>query len=215
MNNWQERFKKSLQACNKKSGKCRELIVANPASEQQIFAIESELGTHLPANFRNVLQNFSAHVEMTWQLTRETDIPPLLRGIFRGDCRWDVSRIIDLEKERLDWVKNCYPNPNDSYDRVWHNKLAFQDIPNGNMLALDLSIKDSPVVYLSHDGSSFHGTILGKSFSDFIERWSLVGFAGAEDWQLEKFVNDKQNGIDPFCEKAKLWRNWFELDVNV
>jgi hypothetical protein len=215
MNNWQERFDKSLQACAKKNGICRELIIANPATEQQISSIETELNISIPSSFRDVLLNFSKHVEVIWQLPRNSDIPEIFRGVFRGDCHWNIENLIDLEKNRLDWVSQCFPNPNDAYDRVWHKKLAFQHISTGDLLALDLEVEGSPVVYLSHDGDPFHGTILGNNFSDFIERWSLIGCVGAEDWQLEKFVSDKTHGLEPLSDKAKKWREWFELDINV
>jgi hypothetical protein len=215
INNWRERFEKSLEACAKKKGSCRELIVASPATEQQVISIETELGISIPPSFRNVLLNFSEHVEVIWQLPRNSGILEIFRGIFRGDCHWNIADLIELEKIRLDWVNKCFPNAHDPYDRVWHNKLAFQHIPNGNILAIDLDIESSPVVYLSHEGDPFHGTILGDDFSDFIERWSLLGCVGPEDWQLEIFVSDKAHGLEPLTEKAKKWREWFELDISV
>lgn len=122
--------------------------------------------------------------------------------------------LVALEQERQGWVRNCFPDPNDSYDRIWHNKLAFQDVGNGDMLALDLRVVDSPVVYLSHEGDDFHGTILAHNFLDFVDRWSLLGFVGAEDWQLEKFVNSPSDGLDPNGDNAKMWREWFGLKIH-
>lgn len=79
------------------------------------------------------------------------------------------------------------------------------------MLAIDLLVQEGSVVYLSHEEGDLHGTVLGNDFADFIDRWSLIGFVGAEDWQLENFIHSKTNGLDPYGENAKAWREWFGL----
>jgi hypothetical protein len=124
-----------------------------------------------------------------------------------------MARLPDLEEQRLNWIKHCYPTIDDPYDRVWHNKLAFLDVHNDDMLALDLDSVDSPVVYLSHDGSDFHGTVLGKNFVDFVDCWSLIGVVGAEDWRFERFVSTRSEGLEPRSEFASQWRDWFGLKV--
>jgi hypothetical protein len=213
--NWPKRFEAALQACAHLKGECQELIVTPPAAAQQVEEVEAKLGQPLPESFRSVLLNFSAHVEVGWKLPNDVVRPEVFRDIFRGDCRWNSARLIDLEEERLSWIKHCYPNLDDPYDRLWHNKLAFLDVYNGDMLALDLDLAAAPVVYLSHDGSDFHGTLLGKNFADFIERWSLIGLAGAEDWQFEPFVSTRSEGLEPHGHHASQWRDWFGLRVDL
>ncbi len=68
------------------------------------------------------------------------------------------------------------------YNVVWHGKLAFHDVPSGDQLAFDLNEPSNPVVYLSHDDGEGHGYRLGNDFIDFVERWSMVGCTGPEDW---------------------------------
>lgn len=196
--------------------------------------VEAQLNRPIPASFRSVLTGYSSHLELRWFLKRNTkprklrkkslsllkpqeklpvwiEPPEQLKGIFSGHCYWNLNDLIPLEKERQDWVENCFPNVDDPYDSVWHNKLAFLPVGNGDMLAIDLLVQEGPVVYLSHEDGDLHGTVLGNDFSDFIDRWSLIGFVGAEDWQLENFLHSETNGLDPYGENAKAWREWFGL----
>ncbi len=213
-NSLQQRFEAALQACAALRGDCRPLVVAPPVSIGQVEAIEQQLGQRLPSSFRTVLTTFSAHVEVTWFLPNDLEVPDLFRGVFSGDCRLDINRLIELEDGRHGWVEHCFPNPDDPYDRIWHNKFAFQDVGNGDMLAIDLAVDDGPVLYLSHEGDDFHGSLLAHNFIDFIERWSMIGFVGAEEWQLEKFVSSHTSGLEPHGEPARLWRQWFGLQLD-
>ncbi len=110
------------------------------------------------------------------------------------------------------WIERVFPDPEDPYDRIWHGKLSFQDVPNGDQLTLDLGGGSDPsVVYLSHEGDVSLGMRLGRDFIDFVDRWSLLGCVGPEDWQLENFVAPT-GGLDPDSENGRLWRRWFGLE---
>ena len=88
------------------------------------------------------------------------------------------------------------------YSRLWRDCLGFLNLTEGHLpdfdqdglvpedewegdvLAFDLSSADPepPVIYLSHDGASCHGQVLGHNFVDFMERLlSLGGFGATED----------------------------------
>lgn len=200
--------------------------------------VEAKLDRPIPVSFRSVLTGYSSHQELCWFLKRRPkpgkfrdffqtvqkrdgklqewiDPPNQFKGIFSGHCYWNLNCLLTLEKERQDWVENCFPNIDDPYDRVWHNKLAFLPVGNGDMLAIDLLVQEGPVVYLSHEDGNLHGSVLGKDFSDFIDRWSLIGFVGAEDWQLENFIHPGMKGLDSNGENAKAWREWFGLHFEI
>ena len=52
------------------------------------------------------------------------------------------------------WIDICYPDYNNPYDKIFHNKLAFQKVSNGDLFAIDLEEESyGKIVYLSHDGS--------------------------------------------------------------
>ena len=172
----------ALRACDTIGGEARRLNIAPPASNEEVIRVENVLGLTLPLSFRRVLTDFSASIDLSWFLPQEIELPIEFRGIFRGQCSWDLSRLIDIDKGRKGWVENCFSNENDDYDRVWHNKLAFLEVGNGDCLAFDLDYSpDSPIVYLSHDVGEGHGYRLGDNFVDFIDKWSLLGCPGAED----------------------------------
>ena len=121
----------------------------------------------------------------------------------------------ELARVYREWVET-FPNVEDPYDNVWHHKFAFADVPNGDQLAFDLKFMlDPPVVYLSHDDGEGHGYRLGNDFIDFMERWSLLGCPGNEDWQMMPFLPDATSGLDVYGENARMWREWFGLDFDV
>jgi len=194
----------------------RPLQVGTPATETEVLAVESELRLRLPESFRDVVLNFSSEVYWRWFLPDGTRPPETFRQIFSGECAWSLNRLVQLEENRQSWLKVCFPNVNDPYDAVWHNKLAFIEVGNGDLIALDLANSqeaDTPVVYLSHEGDDFHGYQLGHNFSDFIERWSLLGCPGAEDWQMLPFTSSPQSCLEPYSENAVQWREWFGLKL--
>jgi hypothetical protein len=124
-----------------------------------------------------------------------------------------LNLLVRFEEGRQGWVKTCFPDTDNAYDAVWHDKLVFLEVDNGDAIALDLKFSGAPVVYLSHDGSHMHGYRLGDSFVDFMERWSLLGCPGADDWQMEPFISSQTSGLEPYGEKAKQWCEWFGLTV--
>ncbi len=233
-NSWTQRCKDVTQACKQLDVGCRELIILPPASEREVEKVEAKLGRPIPASFRSVLTGYSSHLELRWFLKKSPkprrfgnffptlyrreeklrewiDPPEQFEGIFSGYGYWNLNSLINLEKERQDCVEICFPNIDDPYDCVWHKKLAFLTVGNGDMLAIDLLVQEGPVVYLSHEDGNLHGTVLGKDFADVIDRWSLIGFVGAEDWQLENFIHPETNWLDPNGENAIAWREWFGL----
>jgi hypothetical protein len=207
--NWKQRWENALLACSNLGGRADELVIANPATISDVEKIEAEIQLKLPESFRRVITGYSSSVHMYWRLPTEIELPKPFEGIFCGICEWDLSMLPELEARRKGWIESCFPNSDHSYDRVWHNKLAFHGVDNGDMLALDLSKNPSPVVYLSHDDEEMHGYILGMDFEDFIDKWSQLGCPGTEDWQMIPFIHDSVSGLDPDCQNANAWRKLF------
>ncbi len=119
-----------------------------------------------------------------------------------------------MEESRQSWIEVCFPNPDDPDDAVWHDKLSFLEVGNGDQLAINMKKDESPfVTYLSHELDEMHGWRLGPDFIDFVNKWSLLGCSGPEDWQFAPFVTDRISGIDPESENARLWRSWFGLEI--
>jgi hypothetical protein len=155
----------------------------------------------LPSSFRRVLAGFSAEVEVFWSLPNDVDPPGPCRQIFGGECAWSLRRMSEIAHWYQEWLKVF--DVNDPYDRVWYGKLAFAEVGNGDNIAFDPEhAQDVPIIYLSHDGGEGHGCRLGNNFVDFIERHTLLGCPGYEDWQMMPFLPDATSGLDAYGENA-------------
>jgi len=116
-----------------------------------------------------------------------------------------LDLLLDYEDDRKGWVKEVYPDYNNEYDRVWHNKMSFHQVGNGDYIAIELEPENyEKVVYLSHDGSENHGLYIADNFKEFLMNYAAIGCTGGEDWQWEPFYT-KGKGIDPTCENAQAW----------
>jgi len=212
---WQTRWEAALTACERLGGAARPLEIAPPATEDEVIAIERALGYPLPASFRTILTAFSKRVSFAWFLPRPFPLPHPLRGIFCGQCQWDIARLLALEEERQGWITQVFPNRDDPYDRVWHQKLAFMPIQNGDYLTIDLQAgDDGPVVYASHDDGEGHGYAFGANFIDFIDRWTQLGCPGGEDWQILPFVESAISYINPHSTNAANWKGIIDLRID-
>lgn len=193
-------------------GEVFEFIFEPPAKEEDIIIVEKELGLILPSSFRNTLLNVSSQCYFSWSLPDDFELPNPLQQIFSGNLSWDLEELKSINEEKDKWIKEAYPNPENSYDKVWHNKLAFQDVENGDFLAIDLSPQNyGKIVFLSHDDGSGHGVVMAEDFEKLLENWIPLGCPGAEDWQWLPFVKDQVSGIDPNCENAKIWKSLIKL----
>jgi len=155
---------------------------------------------------------FSRCVDVAWQLPAGFKPPGELRKVTSGGCGWDLNRLAEIDQGRVKMLRAAFPDRSKPYDAVWHNKLAFYEVPNGDYFAIDLATADrAPVVYLSHDDGSGHGYELGVDFVDFIERHSRLGNPGPEDWKWLPFATSPQALLDPDGQAGKVWRGWFGL----
>lgn len=210
---WSARWDAALRACRNLNGDSRELVIRGPAGARRIVEAQRYLEVPLPEEFRRVLTEFSAEVCLRWFFPRDFRMPEPFQEIFSGECSWSLDRLLEMEDNRKEWVRCCFPNPKDPYDRVWHEKLAFLEVGNGDLLALDNAKSPAPVVYLSHEGDDFNGVELGANFIDFIERSTLLGCVGPECWQVSSFLTATASYLDPYGPNATRWRGVFGLNL--
>jgi hypothetical protein len=219
MDKWQETLDLFMKAIEKVGGDVTGYKFYAPVDLLVVREIEENLGMTLPKSFVKVVTEYASGMDMNWELPdrkHEYDepIPQALRSIFAGSFNWSLKNLIEVENGRRGWEKEVFRDENDAYDKVWHNKLAFVDIENGDYLAFDLSIPDDPpVIYLSHDDGEGHGYRLGDNFIDFMDKWIRVGCVGCEEWQLTPFMDSSTSGINPDSVNAQLWCKW--LDVRI
>ena len=209
-----ELFKKRLNLFLEKiedlGGETDPLTIEKPATEEEVKAVEAQLGYTLPPHFREVLLENTAHLEFGWNISkfleeREDFLSDELRGVYYSDLLFGLDLLLDYEDNRQGWVREVYPDYNNEYDRVWHNKMAFLHIVNGDYIAIELERKNyGKVVYVSHDGSENHGLYIADNFKEFLMNYAAVGCTGGEDCQWEPFYT-KGKGIDPTSKNAKTW----------
>ena len=216
-----ELFKKRLNLFLEKiedlGGEVEPLTIEKPATEEEIKAVEAKLGYTLPPHFREVLLENTAHLEFGWDIDdiideEDISLPDKLAEIFRGKLLFGLDLLLDYEQDRQDWEGEVYPNSDKEYDRVWHNKMSFFQVGNGDYIAIELEPENyGKVVYLSHDGSENHGLYIADNFKEFLMNYAAVGCTGGEDWQWEPFYT-KDKGIDPTCENAQAWHKVLGID---
>ena len=209
-----ELFKKRLNLFLEKiedlGGEVEPLTIEKPATEDEIKAVEAKLGYTMPPHFREVLLENTAHLEFGWDIDdiideEDISLPDKLVEIFRGKLLFGLDLLLDYEEDRQDWEGEAYPNSDKEYDRVWHNKMSFFQVGNGDYIAIELEPENyGKVVYLSHDGSENHGLYIADNFKEFLMNYAAVGCTGREDWQWEPFYT-KGKGIDPTSKNAKTW----------
>ena len=209
-----ELFKKRLNLFLEKiedlGGETDPLTIEKPATEDKIKAVEAKLGYTLPPHFREVLLENTAHLEFGWDIDdiideEDISLPDKLAEIFRGKLLFGLDLLLDYEGDRQDWKGEVYPNSDKEYNRVWHNKMSFFQVGNGDYIAIELEPENyGKVVYLSHDGSENHGLYIADNFKEFLMNYAAVGCTGGEDWQWESFYT-KDKGIDPTSKNAKTW----------
>ena len=198
-------------------GETDPLTIEKPATEEEIKAVEAKLGYTLPPHFREVLLENTAHLEFGWDIDdiideEDISLPDKLAEIFRGKLLFGLDLLLDYEQDRQDWEGEVYPNSDKEYDRVWHNKMSFFQVGNGDYIAIELEPENyGKVVYLSHDGSENHGLYIADNFKEFLMNYAAVGCTGGEDWQWEPFYT-KDKGIDPTCENAQAWHKVLGID---
>jgi hypothetical protein len=228
---WHSRWDALRKACEYRqatgrwaegAGKPPRFEFAPPATEREVVAVEQTLGCAIPASFRKVLLEYSAHVCIEWALPDGVCPPDAFGGVWSGECRWDLRSLPELQKSHREWIDGCFTGkqPADwekpqyliEYDLVWHGKFAFLEVGNGDMIAIDVAHADEqPVVYLSHEDGSQHGYRLGRDFEDYVDRLSLLGCVGSENWQLAPFLSAPRSLLETNSENARLWRQWIGL----
>lgn len=185
----------------------------NPISRYPaVFSAEFDsasrkLGVELPVELVSLVEMGGLCGGWNLGQSGRTLLPKASAEVQWGTVDLSLDEIVRAENSRQGWVEACFPDPDNAYDRVWHGKFGFHTVPNGDCLALDIESNSRPVVYLSHDDGEGHGVLLAPTLVEFLERWSLLAFAGPEDWLMISFVEVGGGGLLPRAAAAKEWRS--------
>lgn len=209
-----------LSAVVARGGKRKALTVAPPASEHEVAAVEHTLATALPPSFRSLLTSFAAEVRVWWWNGSAPREPRELSDLATfGELSWSLNGLLFLEELRGSleeiYADASYTFAEEHVARALHarevlrDKLAFQMVGNGDLIAIDL--KTEAVVYLDHSGDieGGHGVVLAPSFPAFVTRFTNIGCSGP-DWFILKHVYSA-DGIDDGAPAAVAFRRWLGL----
>lgn len=192
---WKNDWDFMISVAEKKDWDYSEPEIKKAVSEEEIAALEKELGVIYPFDFKQILTEYASAVHFNWHM--DEDEIEGFESLFCGGSDgllWDFKYLKPFYESYLGWIKQCFADPSDEYNKVWHNKIPFLEVGNGDRIAFDIPDDEGncPIIFLSHDGSDFHGSRLAANFIDFITRWSNIGCIGTEDWQLEVFYDFDQ-----------------------
>ncbi len=186
--------------------------VADVASPQEVDEVEAALGIPIPQTLRHAFETIARGVHWSWQTADDHGFEGSFRDIFSGGLDWSLDNLCEHHRGYLSWVQECFPNAADPYDRVWHHKLGFASVPNGDVLAVDLDPRRlGAIVYLSHDDGEGHGYVLASSLEDLLDRWVPLACPGPEHWQWLPFVPYGTGPIDPASVNGVAWRELMGL----
>lgn len=208
-----QRLERQLEVLSHAGYDVHPLVFLPPATVSQVEEVERSLGFALPPSFRDTLLDLSAHVEFRWFAPENKRFPKPFDSNFCGDLHWSLGDMLQLKGAGDGWIEAVFPNPEDPYDAVWHNKLPFYDVGNGDYLAIDLDRSAyEQVVYLSHDDGQGHGFVLAENFQQLLHRWVPLACPGGEDWQWLPFTSGRTSFLDPGCANAQRWRSLIGID---
>lgn len=209
---WTKQWNWILEIAKRRKWDYRDLIIKPAVDIKKVEQIEAELGVTYPFEFKHILTEYSSGVDFFWQIKNEEtegEFKEVFRGCGRGYL-WDFHQSKELYEGYLGWVENCFSNHDDTYDKVWHNKVPLLRVMNGDIIGFDTATSKAncPIVYLSHDDGALHGHKLADNFIEFITRISNIGCVGTEDWQYKPFYDFTKMEItktDPVIDRWKLW----------
>ena len=124
--NWTQYWKAAIAACEAKpgaptreaGGKSLPRFHVDPAAApEEVVAVEEQLGFSLPPALRKVLTGFSKHVDVAWQLPEGLKPPAPLRSVIAGECSWDLSQLVEMDKRRIYMMDAAFPDS--SMRRTW------------------------------------------------------------------------------------------------
>ncbi len=208
---WNQRLKLSLKCLREQGAEVEAAFIAGEPRPDLLSEAEAQLRRPLPAVLSAIVSRQVA-LRGSWRLGEDLvrRLPAKTKGVEWGGIDLSVREMVAAEQSRRAWQEECFPNPNDAYDRVWHDKFAFLTVRNGDCIALVEDGDNSPVYYLSHDDGEGHGVLLAPSVFSFFDQLSQLAFAGPEDWLLLPFV-ESTLGLNAQSQTARDWREALHL----
>lgn len=185
---WQTDWRRMEEIVTRRAWEVTPLKIDAPASEAEIDALGARFGLSVPPQLRQGLSR-SRKVEFGWYIPnhlRPMEREQLPTSSSNRDAIWDIDHIAQYAMPNfLGWKQDLASRERSEAPNspaLWENQFAFNDLKNGDMLAIDMRQPDGPqpVRYFSHELEMIHGLALAPDFFSFITVMSKLGFAGTE-----------------------------------
>lgn len=154
------------------------------ATEKEILEYEEKLRTPLPKSLREFFLNFTKNLTVSV-----------------GD---GYNPLIKISIDNLYRCLTTADDPDYLYGDSLANVLPFIDVPNGDVLAFDLSDsnEDKKVVYISHGDADYFGVLISRNFDEYMTNLLDIGMLQTEIWEMKGFLTEGY-GLDANCAEAK------------
>ncbi len=166
------------------------ILTDKPIIEKELVKIETELDFEFPKELRRIYINETSRINFSWRVNNKVFGENCKNGEFHLlsprnilenylEMKYEVEQIIEInDLEMDDGLKAIVED--------WGNWIPITRFKNGDGFCIDK--RNYNIVFLEHDvldsGPNLHGMILGKSFTDLLEKWAKVAFVDIYDWTL-------------------------------
>lgn len=192
--------------------------IGPPATEKELAAAEKQIGFEFPESFRKVMLEFSASFCLEWFLPKN-DISAFSAEYCSsrcGGCEWNLADIVAINCRR-DYnemaeicVEIAYETAPEYFRSFFEDRRICLEIINGDAVMMKIGHKiDEEISYFMHDGGPAigFGTVLGRNFEDFIDRWMRLAFDGQDYWDWKPYI--EKDGLNPDSEPGRHFQAWF------
>jgi cell wall assembly regulator SMI1 len=165
-----------------------DISIGEPASAQELAAVENELGVTLPGELREFYTTVGNGYSMYWNADASNARNPWgslqvlslvsLAEVYTG---WRGMALYDSEAaDRYGFPYTKNPTlAKQTAARQWHWLPVIEE-GNGDLICVDLSVSGGPVVFHQHDwldgGTGDDGHVLAPGWGAFLNGWGSVCF---------------------------------------
>ena len=195
---------------NQPHGEVRSAVVALPATQSEVDAVERTLGRPIPPTFQAFLTQGASGLDCAYTLERGEAVSTVFPNetrMFGGARISALSELLDNQTSVSEWARDTWVADDSAQRLIWESALPISRLDNGDYLALDLGAdaNDPSVVYLNHDDESF---TLAPGFLNFLDIWERLCYIGPEHWLLGEFIGE-HGYLDPDSDRASQLRGLF------
>jgi len=208
---WLNRMKTMRAFCLSQNGTAEPLEIHRAASSDEVQAFEAQNNIRLPEPFRKTLLEFASGITFDWYFDDSHERPDFAPEW--GRCDWTLEGTEVFTRAMFMDLMGYEFGDDEIYKTYCGSgevKINFLVVPNGDMLMLELSGNgdNAPVLYVDHEQGD-PAQVLAPDFVSFMDRWTLLGCIGPENWEMEPYLGE--GGLDPENHTSLAWRRWCGL----